>query len=235
MRLEHHASAVSPSKEFPQRHIQPAKLSTRKSLLLIEFTLLYLGIPGAIFLGIVPVPKFVVLIAVCVVYTTVLLLDPSFSKQYLTNIKTSKHFLKHAAGRLGLSSLILLALTLILVPDHFLAFPKERTVTWIALGISYPVLSVVPQELLYRVFFFHRYYLLFEDKQKLILFSTLSFSFMHLIYHNLPAVLLTLFGGYFFSKTYNQTNSFIITCIEHAIYGYLLFTIGLGNAFFVGG
>jgi len=93
------------------------------------------------------------------------------------------------------------------------------------------LLSVIPQEILYRVFFFHRYRELFPGKGLLLFASTVVFSFVHIIYLNLVAVALTLAGGYFFSKTYQETDSFLLTVIEHSIYGCFLFALGLGSAF----
>jgi membrane protease YdiL (CAAX protease family) len=93
------------------------------------------------------------------------------------------------------------------------------------------LLSVYPQELLYRAFFVRRYRHLFPRKEFLLLASALVFAWMHLIFRNPFAVVLTLVGGLFFTHTYIRTRSLRLVCLEHALYGNLIFTIGLGEFF----
>ena len=42
-------------------------------------------------------------------------------------------------------------------PDWFLEFPRNRPDTYWTIMLLYPLMSVPPQELVYRTFFFHRY------------------------------------------------------------------------------
>ncbi|HET6984641.1 MAG TPA: hypothetical protein VFI53_21025 [Myxococcaceae bacterium] len=48
------------------------------------------------------------------------------------------------------------------------------------------------------------------------------------------ALALTLLGGWMFSRTYLRTRSLVATAVEHAAYGCLLFTVGLGRWFVTG-
>jgi membrane protease YdiL (CAAX protease family) len=64
-----------------------------------------------------------------------------------------------------------------------------------------------------------------------LLISALIFAWMHLIFRNPLAVILTLVGGWFFAQTYARTRSLRLVCLEHALYGNLIFTIGLGEYF----
>jgi membrane protease YdiL (CAAX protease family) len=98
----------------------------------------------------------------------------------------------------------------------------------------YPFLSALPQELIYRVFFFHRYQSLFGSEHRLIWASVLTFAFLHIIFGNLVAPLLTLPGGYLFARTYVRTGSLSAVAIEHAAYGNIVFTVGLGAYFYRG-
>jgi membrane protease YdiL (CAAX protease family) len=54
------------------------------------------------------------------------------------------------------------------------------------------------------------------------------------VFLNPLAVLLTIPGGFLLSKTYGRTKSLLVTGIEHAIYGNLVFTVGLGFYFYKG-
>jgi membrane protease YdiL (CAAX protease family) len=45
---------------------------------------------------------------------------------------------------------------------------------------------------------------------------------------------MTLVGGLLFAHTYWKTRSLLVSAIEHALYGCLLYTIGLGRFFYHG-
>ena len=100
--------------------------------------------------------------------------------------------------------------------------------------VLYPVLSVYPQGLLYRAFFFDRYADLFPGKWTMILASAAAFAFMHIVFRNWPAVALTFAGGLLFAVRYAETGSLTTSCFEHALYGCWLFTVGLGQYFYHG-
>jgi membrane protease YdiL (CAAX protease family) len=98
--------------------------------------------------------------------------------------------------------------------------------------LLYPVLSVYPQSIIYRAFLIHRYQPLFCSPQAIVLASATAFSFMHIIFHNPLAIWLTFVGGLLFACRYQKTGSLFVSSLEHALYGCLLFTIGLGRYFY---
>jgi membrane protease YdiL (CAAX protease family) len=93
----------------------------------------------------------------------------------------------------------------------------------------YTFFSVFPQELIYRVFFFKRYGHFFKKEWVLILVNALLFSLAHIMFLNLLVSVLTFVGGLLFSLTYLRTKSYLMTSIEHTLYGLWLFTIGMGD------
>jgi len=105
---------------------------------------------------------------------------------------------------------------------------------WALVMLLYPVLSVYPQGLLYRAFFFERYAGLFPGRWTMILASAAAFAFMHLIFRNWVAVSLTFAGGVLFAARYAETGSLATSSFEHALYGCWLFTVGLGQYFYHG-
>lgn len=127
---------------------------------------------------------------------------------------------------LVLFTLITIAL---IKPEYLFNYPRHKTTLWLAIIILYPLLAVYPQELFYRAFLFHRYQSLFPGKQSMVFVSALTFGFAHIIYGNIPAVLLTMIGGYLFALTYQRSKSILVVSLEHALYGCLLYTIGLGQ------
>jgi len=99
--------------------------------------------------------------------------------------------------------------------------------------IIYPIYSVLPQGIIHRAFLFHRYRVLFQG-WLMIVASAAAFSYMHIVFKNPLAMLLTLAGGILFAKTYKDTDSLVISLIEHALYGNFVFTIGLGRYLYLG-
>jgi membrane protease YdiL (CAAX protease family) len=105
---------------------------------------------------------------------------------------------------------------------------------WLLVMFAYPVISVLPQELIYRAFFFERYRPLFGRSVGMVAANAVTFSIGHVLFHNWPAVILTLFGGCLFARTYQRTSSLLLVSVEHALYGCAVFTIGYGEFFFEG-
>ena len=118
--------------------------------------------------------------------------------------------------------------------DQFLSFPRDRPDIWVRVMLLYPLLSVWPQEIIYRSFIRVRYAPLFRSDRLYIAVSAAAFGFMHCIFLNPVAVMMTLIGGLLFAHSYSKYKSLALACLEHAIYGCLIFTIGLGHFFFSG-
>jgi membrane protease YdiL (CAAX protease family) len=100
--------------------------------------------------------------------------------------------------------------------------------------VAYPLVSVLPQELVYRVFFFERYRPLFGDGIAMVLASAVTFGCAHLVFRSGLAVILTMIGGILFGVTYKRSGSWLLAGVEHAMYGCALFTIGYGQYFLDG-
>ncbi|NIR70804.1 MAG: hypothetical protein GWN62_33160 [Aliifodinibius sp.] len=64
--------------------------------------------------------------------------------------------------------------------------------------------------------------------------SALVFSFLHMVYGNWIAIGLSFGGGILFGLTYKRTQSLFWVTAEHVLYGWLVFTLGLGNYFYEG-
>jgi membrane protease YdiL (CAAX protease family) len=128
----------------------------------------------------------------------------------------------------------LMILLWVVMPEALFSLMLRHTKIWLLVMVAYPVVSVFPQELIYRAFFFARYRPLFGKGQGLIVASAAVFSFGHLVFHNWPAVALAFLGGWLFARTYQCTASLFLVCVEHALYGCAIFTIGYGQFFFDG-
>ena len=106
---------------------------------------------------------------------------------------------------------------------------RNKPLLWLIILFVYSFLSVYPQELLYRTFFFQRYQPLFKNEKLFIFLNALIFALGHLFFKNALVIVLTFLGGLLFALTYNKTKSTLLVSIEHAIYGSWLFTVGMGS------
>ena len=160
--------------------------------------------------------------------------DPTFQRDELWRREQLWTWLR---GPLALALLVgtLLAVGVFLVePAHLFDLPRDSPWRWLAVMLLYPVLSVVPQELVFRTFFFHRYGRLFGGRWVAMAASAVAFSWAHIVLANGLAIALTLLGGWLFARTYLRTRSLVATAVEHAAYGCFLFTVGLGRWFVTG-
>lgn len=119
-------------------------------------------------------------------------------------------------------------------PDMMFALAVERPGKWAKIMALYPFTSVLAQELVYRVFFFHRYGPLFRTRWMLIAVNALAFGFGHILFRNWIALGATIIGGVLFAWRYERTRSLSAVWVEHTLWGWLMFTVGLGPFFFTG-
>lgn len=136
--------------------------------------------------------------------------------------------------RFAILAPLIVLLTFWLRPDTFLSLPRERPELWVRIMILYPLLSVWPQELIYRAFFYHRYTPLFGQGRLYTVMSATMFGYMHILFLNWVAVAMTFIGGLLFASDYRRNRSLALVCLEHSLYGCLIFTVGLGLYFYTG-
>ena len=113
----------------------------------------------------------------------------------------------------------------------FLIFPKESPKVWLLVIILYPFFSVIPQEFIYRVFFFQRYKnILSKNLYLKYLINSLVFSYAHIVFQNYHAVIITALVSPIFHYSYER-KSFLTCILIHSIGGLIIFTYGLGKFF----
>ncbi|GIF19041.1 membrane protease YdiL (CAAX protease family) [Actinoplanes tereljensis] len=118
--------------------------------------------------------------------------------------------------------------------DHLFDLPRREPLLWLAIVIFYPLVSVYPQELLFRAFLLHRYAPVFGTGLAAAAASAVAFGFAHLLFGNVLAVVATIAGGWLFARRYQRTGSLLVVSVEHALYGLTIFTVGLGQYFYHG-
>ena len=122
--------------------------------------------------------------------------------------------------------------TIIFFPNLLFTLPKTNFNLWIVIIIFYPILSAFPQEFIYRVFFFHRYKILFNRNiNYLIIMNTIFFTFGHIIFLNFTSLLFTAVASPIFAIMYLRY-SFFTCLLLHSFSGLLVFSFGLGRFFY---
>lgn len=222
-----------PVPETSNNYPGPARLPAKpcpRFLRLLELLGLFVLTPGLLyFLPDLPVMPVLWVIAGGCAYS--LYKDPSFDRACLSRTSSlgsrgKSLFLHFATG-----ALVLFTLTYCWYPELLFSLARQRPLLWLVILLLYPLLSVYPQELIYRTFFFHRYRIFFQGKWLLIAVNALLFGYMHIIFYNGIAIGLTIAGGILFAAIYERSRSTFWVSVIHALYGGLLFTLGLGRFF----
>lgn len=201
---------------------------------IIEAILLYITLPLLFYWELVPIPKLLALVLFAfyclfhlwqsgTVYFVVLNFDFREGERW-----------KRMAQRTLLVGVFILLLVVWVQPQQLFSMPAEHTVVWINVLLIYPLLSVLPQEIIYRVYFFRRLQNLLPSDKLIVFASAFAFAFLHIIYDNWWAVGLSFLAGILFGVTYLRTNSLFWVTIEHTLFGWLIFTLGFGNYFYEG-
>ena len=205
-----------------------------RSLLILEFLLLFVVLPIAYRFSPVRIPALPLLWAVSGYAAWQLIGDPQFNRARLWNLAPLAPHLGAILATLAASGLVLWIGVHRFAPQLEWSFVRSSPGFWAIVMVAYPAVSVYPQGLLYRAFFFERYAGLFPGKWATIAASAAAFAFLHIIFRNSLAVALTFAGGLLFAFRYSETASLATSSLEHALYGCWLFTLGLGQYFYHG-
>jgi len=177
------------------------------------------------------IPALWVLLAYCLF---VLLRNPRFDRKQLWD---TSGFWQTAPAILCLFAPVVVSgvlLVLRFTPGTFLNLLRSNPLVWSLVMILYPLFSVYPQGIVYRVFIFSRYRALFGPGWAIVLASATTFAFVHIVFRSPLTLALAFLGGLLFAIRYLQTGSLLISSFEHALYGCAIFTIGLGRWFYYG-
>jgi hypothetical protein len=204
------------------------------TVLAVEFPLLFLAGPTLFAYTrhrIPPIPALWAVMGYCLL---VMLRDPRFDRRRLWDPGGLRQYAPAILGLFAAAVAIGIALVWRCAPRTLLDFPKLNPLLWGMAMLLYPLLSVYPQGIVYRVFVFSRYRDLFGSGWGMVLASAIAFAYVHIVFRNAPALGLTLVAGLLFAMRYPQTGSLVISSCEHALYGRAIFTIGQERWFYHG-
>ncbi|MDW5322502.1 CPBP family intramembrane glutamic endopeptidase [Plantactinospora sp. KLBMP9567] len=208
--------------------------AARRGYLAVEYTLLFFGaVLGYVLAGSPgsPIPPLLLLAGLAAGY---LWRRPDFDRRSWWGRAALRAEWLPMLRLWTVAAVLAVAALAVLAPDRLFALPRQSPLLWAAIMVFYPLFSVYPQELIFRGFLMHRYAPVFGSGRWLVAASAVAFGFVHLIFGNALSVLATLAGGWLFARRYQRTGSLLVASVEHALYGLLVFTVGLGDFFYHG-
>ncbi len=200
-------------------------------LKLLEFIFLFICLPALYRLGCIPIPMLPFLFAIFAVCVLIHVFRGENAPGDFWGFYPVPRDIWVRLAIFAVSFILLAAATYCFKSDSFLYFPRNKPLIWGLVLLLYPVLSVYQQEFIYRTFLLKRYGQLFGDGCGFVLASAFSFSFMHIVFGNWVAPILTLAGGLLFAANFAKNKSLFWVCFEHYLYGAAVFTVGLGRYF----
>ena len=210
---------------------RPERVGGGNARLAIEYALLFVVLPIAFAVFVPSRWMFPVLICFTVAGLLLLHFTPGFQWRMLRHSPADWRF---AALFGALTGLGVAALVLWHRPEAFLALPLENPRLMLMIAVFYPILSALPQELLFRVLYFRRYRPILPRGQRGMVINAGVFALAHLMYWNVMALVLTFAGGLAFAYAYKRRGGFASAFLCHAVAGLVLFAFGLGRYFYSG-
>lgn len=214
-----------------QTDAAPLVPSTRRCLYLsVEFILLFVGLPVLLYtqrhvLSGMIAPILLFLAAGC---AALLWFDQAFDRRHLWNRNAFRQHVERTLRWFVPGAGLVAVAVGVLRPDLLMTFPRIHTEVWMAIMITYPIVSVYPQEVIFRAFLFHRYHALFPGRRAKIAASSAAFGLAHIVFANWAAPLMTTVIGVQFARTYAKSDSTLQAALEHVLWGCFAFTVGLG-------
>ncbi|MFZ2633772.1 MAG: CPBP family intramembrane glutamic endopeptidase [Desulfosalsimonadaceae bacterium] len=208
----------------------------KRDILRIECAVLFFIVPLALYwfrhlLAFKLMPVLLLLALGCMIY---LISDKAFDRSIFWNTSHFSFHMKQILITFMGISIFLGLFTYLVYADRFFVFPIDKPNATLIFVLMYPLLGALPQEIIFKCFFFHRYRSVFPGTLSLIIFNGLSFGLFHLWYANIIAPIFSIFAGMILSYRYLKTKSLLAISIEHSLMGIFLYVVGLGWFFYSG-
>ena len=201
--------------------------------LVIEFVLLFFGIPIWIYLDQDFIHPIIIILPVLVVIFILLRRTTDFKWGELIRWQVPRKLILGNAILIVLAALFMLGYVYFFHRENLFNLPRANIWLYLALCLFYPVFSAFGQEIIYRTFLSRRYSGILAKKWHFVVASALTFSFMHIIYYDPVSLILTFIGGLYFARNYQKTRSVLFTSVLHGIFGIMMFGVGLGQHFWL--
>jgi membrane protease YdiL (CAAX protease family) len=201
--------------------------------LTLEFVILFFGIPVLIYLDKDFIHPSIIILPVLVFIFILLRRTSDFSWRELIRWKISRRVLVVNGLVVLVCAMLVLSYVFFFDRENLFNLPRSHPGIYLAICLFYPVFSAYGQEIIYRTFLSKRYSRIFPKKWHFVVASAVTFSFLHIVYYNPLSMILTLIGGLYLARVYQQTGSVLFTSVLHGIYGILFFGVGMGQYFWL--
>lgn len=196
----------------------------------LEIVFLFIVSPLILWFSI-PIIYKVVYLFLGVAYITIIsIFIEKFQKRKLDK-KLRNRALKHIAFRFLIIALLTICILYIQDKEALFNVMLNKPSLWLKFSGIYILLSVIPQELIYRTFFVKRYQSLIKNNLLFLLINSLLFSFAHIWFQSWIVLSFTFIGSLLFTNNYLKTKSTWLVIFEHSLYGVWLYTVGYGALF----
>jgi uncharacterized protein len=201
--------------------------------LMLEFLVLFLGIPLLIYLDKDFIHPSIIILPVLIFIFILLRRNSDFKWRELFRWMVPRKVLVINALIVLACALLVLAYVFLFDRENLFNLPRAHPWIYLAICIFYPVFSAFGQEIIYRTFLSKRYSRIFPKDWHFVAASAIAFSFMHIVYYDPLSMILTLIGGFYFARVYQQTGSVLFTSVLHGIFGIIFFGVGMGQYFWL--
>lgn len=139
-------------------------------------------------------------------------------------------------ARAALALLLITGYVLIFEPQNLFNLPQKNFWLWLLIILLYPLFSVLPQELVYRIYIFEVHKKLLGTQLVALLVSSVLFAWVHIVFAGWLAVAACMLAGlalgYSYACNRSKKGAIWALILEHSLYGQMIFTIGLGEYFY---
>jgi len=204
-----------------------------KPWLVIEFILLFFGIPTIVYLDRDFIRPSVIILPALVLIFILLRRSSDFRWRELFRWKVPRKAMSGNVVIIVFCALVMLGYVYFFDRENLFNLPRTNIWIYLALCLFYPVFSAFGQEIIYRTFLSRRYSRILTKDWHFILASAVTFSYMHIVYYDPVSMILTFIGGLYFAWNYKLTRSVMFTSVLHGIFGIMMFGVGLGQYFWL--
>lgn len=208
--------------------------SSARARLIVEFVAFFLVAPVMVALVLPPQQMFPALFAVTAIGLVLLHLTPGFHWSDLTNgmAQVSWRFVLGTTLATLVVGYLVMRLT---APEALWLLVRANPGLLVMIALLYPVLSALPQEIVFRPLFFRRYAaLLPQSVPAQVVLNAAVFSLAHLMYWSWIVAAMTFSGGLAFAYAYRVRRNFPEAVLLHSLAGIVVFALGLGVYFYSG-
>jgi membrane protease YdiL (CAAX protease family) len=196
-----------------------------------EFAAIFVVAPVVMAVALPPSAMFPALFALTAVGLVLLAATPGFSWREL--VRGRIRWGEVAAFALVTAAAAWAVVTLT-APEAAFFLVRHNPGLLLLILVLYPLLSALPQELVFRPLFFRRYGALLPAGPAALWLNAAAFAWAHLLFWNWIVAAMTFAGGFVFAHAYRVRGSFPQAVVMHAVAGNILFAFGLGIFFYTG-